>query len=97
MHSRICSKQKVDYTMDIVRMKGGLGNQMFQYAFVEALRAQGREVRCSLGYYRRHPDGMPFVLKDIFSRVYLNEIEDEAFNEIDSRWKEIKEDERNAK
>ena len=63
--------------MDIVRFKGGLGNQMFQYALVEALRAYGREVRCSLGFYKKHPDVMHFCLKDIFSQVNLNEIEEE--------------------
>lgn len=31
--------------MNIIRMTGGLGNQMFQYALFLKLRAQGREVR----------------------------------------------------
>lgn len=78
--------------MDVVRFKGGLGNQMFQYAFVEALRGRGREVKCSLGYYRRHLDLMPFVLDKVFKNVDLNEIPDEEFEEIDNRWKAFKEE-----
>lgn len=76
--------------MDIVRFKGGLGNQMFQYAFVEALRSQGREVACNLGFYRNNPNAMPFVLNDIFYNVDLNEVDDRIFCEIDERWKKIK-------
>ena len=76
--------------MDVVRFRGGLGNQMFQYALVEALRDRGREVKCSLGYYRNHPNLMPFVLDQIFKNVVLNEITDEDFEEIDAQWKQIK-------
>lgn len=76
--------------MDIVRFKGGLGNQMFQYALVEALRNRGREVGCSLGYYRRHPDEMPFVLDKAFSALDLNDVEDGIFQEIDERWRKIR-------
>lgn len=76
--------------MDIVRFKGGLGNQMFQYAFVEALRNRGRNVKCSLGFYRKHPDEMPFILNKVFETVDLQEIEDSVFDEIDDKWKRIK-------
>lgn len=78
--------------MDIVRFKGGLGNQMFQYALVEALRSRGREVRISLGFYRNHPSLRPFILDKVFEEIKVLEIEDEVFNEIDKRWKAIKED-----
>lgn len=78
--------------MDIVRLKGGLGNQMFQYAFAESLRAYGRDVRCNLGFYRKHSDGMPFCLKEVFPLTDLNEIGDDIFNEIDLKWIEIKKD-----
>lgn len=76
--------------MDIVRFKGGLGNQMFQYAFVEALRSQGREVACNLGFYRSNKGVMPFVLDSVFRSVELNEIEDEEFNKVNEKWKNIK-------
>lgn len=76
--------------MDIVRFKGGLGNQMFQYALVEALRSRGRMVGCSLGFYKKHPDAMPFVLNKVFKGVNLEEIDDMAFDCIDNRWKEVK-------
>jgi len=76
--------------MDIVRFKGGLGNQMFQYAFVEALRSRGREVKISLGFYANHLDLVPFVLDKVFINAYLPEIEEEFFAQIDFRWKRIK-------
>lgn len=76
--------------MDIVRFKGGLGNQMFQYAFIEALRSRRREVKASLGFYRNHPDLRPFVLDKAFGNVCLDDVKDEVFNEIDEKWKDIK-------
>lgn len=78
--------------MDIVRFKGGLGNQMFQYAFVEALRRRGRKVGCNLGFYRIHNSVMPFVLDKVFENVDLQEVDDEIFDAVDSEWKKIKQD-----
>ena len=79
--------------MDIVRFKGGLGNQMFQYAFVEALRNRGRYVRCNLGFYRKNMHVMPFILDKVFKMVDLQQVEDEVFETIDYEWKRIKRDE----
>lgn len=75
--------------MDIVRFKGGLGNQMFQYALVEALRSRGRRVGCSLGFYRNHPELMPFSLDKVFENLNLDLVDDDAFEEINQRWREI--------
>lgn len=77
--------------MDIVRFKGGLGNQMFQYALVEALRNRKRMVRSSLGYYDIHPETRPFVLNEVFKNVDLNVVDEKIFLEMDERWKKIKE------
>lgn len=76
--------------MDIVRIRGGLGNQMFQYAFAEALRSYGREVACSLGFYRKCPNAMRFCLEQVFPNIELNEIDDDTFNSIDNKWIQIK-------
>ncbi len=76
--------------MDIIRFKGGLGNQMFQYALMEALRNRGRHVECSLGYYRKHPDKMQFRLTNAFETIDLPEVEDAIFNSLDEQWKKIK-------
>lgn len=84
-------------SMDIVRFKGGLGNQMFQYALVEALRSRGREVYCNLGFYRRHPDLRPFIIEQVFRNLNLNEIDDSAFDKVDEKWKKIKNDENKLK
>lgn len=76
--------------MDIVRFKGGLGNQMFQYAFLKALRQMGRDVKASLGFYRNHPELMGFCLMDVFPHVDIRFIEDEKFEQLNQRWKDIK-------
>lgn len=76
--------------MDIVRFKGGLGNQMFQYAFVEALRSRNRTVKCNLGFYKKHPEARRFVLNDVFPNVLLEEIGDDEFDDIDKKWQEVK-------
>lgn len=79
--------------MDIVRFKGGLGNQMFQYALMEALRSRERDVYSSLGFYRRHLEFRSFQLNKIFTNLYLNEVEDSIFDKIDEEWKKIKKNE----
>lgn len=76
--------------MDIVRFAGGLGNQMFQYAFMEALKSRGRNVKASLGYYDKHPDSRPFSLNEIFPDLDLEYVSNLEFDAIDERWKKIK-------
>ena len=78
---------------DIVRFKGGLGNQMFQYAFLESLREQHRDVYASLGFYNKNSATRPFCLKKIFPNLSIKEISDNIFDEIDLKWKKIKNDE----
>ena len=41
--------------MIIIRMTGGLGNQMFQYALYLKLRAMGKEVKRSMRGERQGP------------------------------------------
>lgn len=76
--------------MDIVRFAGGLGNQMFQYALVEALRNRGREVRGNLGFYKRHPESAPYLLSNVFSNIKLEYISDDEFDAINNSWQEVK-------
>ncbi len=78
--------------MDIIRFKGGLGNQMFQYAFYQALKSRDRVVKASLGYYKRHPDKMSFCLTDVFPQIAMEYVSDEEFQVIDSAWKNVKSD-----
>lgn len=78
--------------MDIVRFKSGLGNQMFQYAFYQALRAKGRTVRASLGYYDNHPDKMKFCLDEVFPKIVLECISNEEFKIVDTEWQRVKQD-----
>ena len=78
--------------MDIVRFCGGLGNQMFQYAFLRSLQSRGRSVKAYLGFYTKHPDLRPFCLTDVFEGINLDVVSQEDFDIIDERWKKIKED-----
>lgn len=75
--------------MDIVRFKGGLGNQMFQYAFIEALKSRGREVKASLGY--KESSIREFSLCTVFPDINLEYVSDSEFNLIDEKWRKIKE------
>lgn len=43
--------------MVIIKMMGGLGNQMFQYAFGRALVERGTKVKFDLSYYGSMPEG----------------------------------------
>lgn len=54
----------------VVRFKGGLGNQMFQYAFYKKLQSLNRNVFADLSWYDTNE--VPFLLNDIFPAVVLN-------------------------
>ena len=43
--------------MVIIKLMGGLGNQMFQYAFGRTLRENGTEIKYDTSYYNHIPDG----------------------------------------
>ena len=78
--------------MDVIRFRGGLGNQMFQFAFHQALKYRGRDVRASLGFYRNHPEKMQFCLTEVFPAIILQQISDEEFGLIDIEWRKIRSD-----
>lgn len=78
--------------MDVVRYRGGLGNQMFQYAFQLSLEKRGRKVMASDGFYRNKQYIHEFCLPFVFPNISLNYIEDEEFKKIDNEWKKIKQD-----
>ena len=80
----------MEVRVDIVRFAGGLGNQMFQYALVEALRNRGRDVRANLGFYKKHPESDPYLLPNIFTNIQLEYASDSEFEVINARWQEVK-------
>lgn len=80
--------------MDIIRFKGGLGNQMFQYALLKALSTQGREVMGSLGFYAKNPLLAPFCLSDVFANASFDVVDENVFVEKDEQWREIKKHEK---
>ena len=66
--------------MIVVRFMGGLGNQMFQYAFYRKLVSQGKKACVDLSYYN-DKKAMPFTLLDAFSQIKLEIIEDKSYVE----------------
>lgn len=54
----------------IVSFQGGLGNQLFQYAFMRYITLSGKKGRADLSRYI-YPHVMKFVLEDIFDEIYF--------------------------
>ena len=76
--------------MDIVRFKGGLGNQMFQYAFLKSLESKGRNVGASLGFYKEHPELRQFELDNVFPNIKMKTGFDAEFFRAYDKWCSIK-------
>lgn len=79
--------------MDIVRFKGGLGNQMFQYALLKALASRGRKAMGSLGFYVKNPSLASFCLSNVFPNVSFDIVDESIFEDINEQWRTIKKDE----
>ena len=62
--------------MRIVRYKGGLGNQMFQYAFMRSLDSGIHKAGASLGFYKDFPMSRHFELDKVFYNVQLKKNRD---------------------
>ena len=77
--------------LDIIRFKGGLGNQMFQYALLRSLRERDRDARANLGFYQKYPEAMRFCLTEVFPNINIMFVEDEIFEELNGRWRIIRE------
>lgn len=78
--------------MDIVRFKGGLGNQMFQYAFLKSLESKGRKVGASLGFYYENPGAMQYELDKVFHNIDMITGFDKEFYDAYDKWCLIKTD-----
>lgn len=59
----------------IVRYQGGLGNQMFQYAFKLMLMSNGFKTYDDLSFYYFNPSYMPFVLNKVFTNIDICDFE----------------------
>ncbi len=53
--------------MIVVKMIGGLGNQLFQYAFYLSLKMKGSDVKVDLSEYKNYKLHSGYVLKDYFN------------------------------
>jgi len=74
--------------MDIVRMRAGLGNQMFCYALYLELLYRGRDVGIDMGFYSKYPDWPdPYMLEYVFPEISLSPIDESIFNSINERYK----------
>lgn len=56
-----------------VKFWGGLGNQMFQYAFLEELKFRGRNAIGDIGWYYRRKNRCKYELSAVFSDIDLGE------------------------
>ena len=61
----------------IIRFKGGLGNQMFQYAMYCKQKHLGKQVCADVSAYTEREECMPFVLCDVFPQISLQLVKDE--------------------
>lgn len=66
----------------IIRYKGGLGNQMFQYALRCNYEVFGKEVRDDLSFYVNNPSAMPFRLEAVFPNIVLKRDDEYAIQVI---------------
>lgn len=74
--------------MDIVRMRAGLGNQMFCYALYLELISRGREVGIDMGFYTKYPDWPdPYMLEHVFPNIKINPVEESLFDSICDKYK----------
>ena len=76
--------------MNIIRFKGGLGNQMFQYAFGYAMAMRGKNVKYSTGFYRRHTEMRQFELARVFPHLNIPQISDKEFEDRENIWENLK-------
>lgn len=76
--------------MDIVRFKGGIGNQMFQYAFLYSLMKRGRDAYANLKYYDDNDQAMPFVLNEVFPSINIPLISNYEYEKKREKWENQK-------
>lgn len=75
--------------MNIIRMSGGLGNQMFQYALCMKLQSQGKEVKFDDINEYRHDTAKPIMLS-VFGIEYPRATWDEINDFTDGSMKPLK-------
>lgn len=82
--SRICEKEIEDRSI-ILKFSGGLGNQMFQYAFLKAQSLYSKKIYANISSYDTLGK-MPFQLIDVFNTIKMyfvnNESEQKLINRV---------------
>ena len=70
-HSDIKEDIEFDNNTVVIRFAGGLGNQLFVYAFALCMKERGKKIIGDLSYYN-DKKRMPFRLLDVFPNFNLN-------------------------
>ncbi|MCR2046566.1 alpha-1,2-fucosyltransferase [Acetatifactor muris] len=68
--------------MVIVRVQGGLGNQMFQYGFAKYQELSNEEVYLDITDYQTHIHHYGFELEKVFSNLTYKTIDGERLNKV---------------
>lgn len=76
--------------MNIIRFKGGLGNQMFQYAFGKAMELHGLEVAYDTSFYSRNKHLRQFELTEVFKKINLTIIPEIEYLKLENEWEIVK-------
>jgi hypothetical protein len=77
--------KNIDFIIDcptvIVKFGGGLGNQMFQYAFMKCLEYKGKNVNADVSFYN-NPRLANFELTKVFLNIKINFCEKQKLKEL---------------
>lgn len=79
--------------MNIIYFKGGLGNQMFQYALYKELESRGRiHNRVNTDWYLNETRGVRFELNKVFPNIHLKYDKKQAFEKRRSWYLKVRKD-----
>ena len=60
-----------------LRFMGGLGNQMFQYAFMRSLIAHGQDAYPNMEWFEKNTNpSLYFLLPEVFPKVSIPNVDD---------------------
>lgn len=68
--------------MIVIKIQGGLGNQMFQYAFFKSLENKGYDTLIDLSYYDYQPSHNGFEIYRIFGPLAYKLVTDDVRDEL---------------
>lgn len=72
----------------IVKYKGGLGNQMFQYMMAETFKNRDYEVLGDISWYKQQTVKRKFLIDELFSNVIIEYVDEKTVQEYEKRFNE---------